>query len=144
MSDIAEQEVLIEDPALASAAPPAVPAPKECLISDEQLTGIYDEILGMLRKEHSSVSEYVENLAELVFNEGDATGPTKEALTAMVRVRTDIPDKMAKIADLMTRLKMKDTSTYKPYMTAHQTNINIGTDRRAEIEAFRKAKKKAT
>ena len=35
---------------------------------------------------------------------------------------------MVKIADLMTRLKMKSPDTYKPYMTAKQENkttINI-------------------
>lgn len=119
---------------------------KPDLISDDQLTDIYDEILGMLRKEHEQVTDYIDNFAEMVINQGDSTTSSKEALVNLVKIRTDIPDKMVKIADLMTRLKMKDPNTYKPYLTANQTNnVVIGDttgERRALLEHIKKAKKK--
>jgi len=42
------------------------------LISDNELTGIYDEILVMLRKEHEQVTDYIDNFAEMVINGGDS------------------------------------------------------------------------
>jgi hypothetical protein len=120
---------------------------KKEIISDDELTGIYDEILVMLRKEHEQVTDYIDNFAELVINGGDPTTASKEALVNLVKIRTDIPDKMVKIADLMTRLKMKDPNTYKPYLNAHQTNnVVIGDttgERRALLDHIKKAKKKA-
>ncbi len=116
------------------------------LISDEKLTGVYDEILDMLRKEHHQVTDYIDNFAEMVVNGGDPSTSSKEALVNLVNIRTGIPDKMAKIADLMTRLKMKQPDTYKPYLNATQTNnviIGDSTDeRRALLDAIKKAKKK--
>jgi hypothetical protein len=116
------------------------------IISDTQLTGIYDEILTMLRKEHEQVTDYIDNFAEMVINGGDPSTSSKEALVNLVKIRTDIPDKMVKVADLMTRLKMKDPNTYKPYLNAHQTNnVVIGDttgERRAILDHIKKAKKK--
>jgi len=52
---------------------------------------------------------------------------------------------MVKIADLMTRLKMKQPDTYKPYLNAHQTNnVVIGDttgERRALLNHIKKTKK---
>jgi hypothetical protein len=119
---------------------------KPDIITDEELTGIYDEILGMLRKEHEQVTDYIDNFAEMVINGGDPSTSSKEALVNLVNIRTGIPDKMVKIADLMTRLKMKSPDTFKPYMTANQTNnVVIGDttgERRALLEHIKKAKKK--
>lgn len=133
-------------PSMNVTVPDQVLQPKPEMITDDQLTGIYDEILGMLRKEHSQVTDYIDNFAEMVINGGDSSTSSKEALVNLVKIRTDIPDKMVKVADLMTRLKMKDPNTYKPYLTAHQTNnVVIGdstTERRGLLEAIKKAKKK--
>lgn len=54
-------------------------------------------------------------------------------------------DKMSKVADLMTRVKLKDKDTFPKYLAANQNNtINIseGGSRRALIEAVNKAKNK--
>lgn len=118
--------------------------PKPELISDQQLKGVYDEILGMLRNEHKQCTEYIDNFAECVINGGDSTTSSKEALVNLVKIRTDIPDKMSKIADLMTRLKMKQPDTYKPYL--NQTNNVMISDttaeRRALLDSIKKAKRK--
>lgn len=120
--------------------------PVENLVSNDSLLGIYDEILGLLRDEHKQVTEYIDNFAEMVINQGDSTTSSKEALVNLVKIRTDLPDKMTKIADLMTRIKLKERDTYKPYLNAHQTNnVMIGDtagERRALLDAIKKAKKK--
>jgi hypothetical protein len=116
--------------------------PIENLIENEQLLGVYDEILGMLRDEHKQVTQYIDNFAEMVVNEGDATTSSKEALVNLLKIRSDLPDKMTKIADLMTRVKLKEKDTWKPYL--NQTNnvaINVKSSQRSFIEQFKKKKK---
>jgi hypothetical protein len=56
-------------------------------------------------------------------------------------------DKMSKVADLMTRIKLKERDTFPKYLAAQQNNtINIGNNgnnsRRSLIEALNKAKTK--
>jgi len=99
-----------------------------CLISDDHLMGVYDEIMGNFRKDRKEVSHLSKEFAEMVINGGDCSSCSKEALVNLKKLQNDISDKMTKIADLMTRLKMKSPDTYKPYMTAKQENrttINI-------------------
>lgn len=119
--------------------------PIESLIENDALLGIYGEILGLLRDEHKQTTEYIDNFAEMVINQGDSTTSSKEALVNLLKIRSDIPDKMSKVADLMTRVKLKERDTYKPYLNAHQTNnvvIDAGGERRALLDAIKKAKKK--
>ena len=100
----------------------------KCLISDEQLLGVYDEIMTNFRRDRKEVSHISKEFAEMVINGGDSSSSSKEALVNLKKLQNDISDKMTKIADLMTRLKMKSPDTYKPYMTAKQENkttINI-------------------
>jgi hypothetical protein len=85
----------------------------------------------------------------MVINDGDATTSTKEALVNLIKTKVDLQDKMLKAADLMTRLKLKNTYAYSgPHLNAlQQNNINIGTDntnfnRKEIIRAINHAKKK--
>lgn len=116
------------------------------LIGDEDLLESYDEIMGWLREDRKQVSEFIDNMADMVINEGDATSASKEALVNLVKMKTDLADKAAKIADLKTRVKLKEKDTFPRYLAASQNNtINIGAksgSRRALIEAVNKAKKK--
>jgi len=118
----------------------------ENLIGDEDLLDTYDEIMNMIREDRKQVSEFIDNIAEMVINEGDATSSSKEALVNFVKMKTDLADKAAKIADLKTRVKLKEKDTFPRYLAASQNNtINIGgqsNSRRALIEAVNKAKKK--
>ena len=100
----------------------------KCLISDEQLLGVYDEIMHNFRSDRKQVSHIAKEFADLVINGGDSSSSSKEALVNLLKLKNDTSDKMVKIADLMTRLKMKSPDTYKPYFNAKQENkttINI-------------------
>lgn len=100
----------------------------KCLISDEQLIGVYEEIMHNFRRDRKQVSYIAKEFADLVVNGGDSSSSSKEALVNLLKLKNDTSDKMVKIADLMTRLKMKSPDTYKPYLTAKQENkttINI-------------------
>jgi hypothetical protein len=127
---------------------PDQPKNESMLITDDQYLGLLDEILSSIREDRKQVSDYIDNFADMVMNDGDATTSTKEALVNLVKVKTDLQDKMLKTADLMTRLKMKNTYAYSgPHLNAmQQNNFNIGADadfgRKELIKAINQAKKK--
>jgi cellobiose-specific phosphotransferase system component IIA len=127
---------------------PDQPKNEPMLITDDQYLGLLDEILSSIREDRKQVSGYIDNFADMVMNDGDATTSTKEALVNLVKVKTDLQDKMLKTADLMTRLKMKNTYAYSgPHLNAmQQNNFNIGADadfgRKELIKAINQAKKK--
>ena len=117
-----------------------------CLIEDEALLGIYNEILGNFREDRSQAGELADNFADMVVNGGDSSTSSKEALVNLLKLKNDTSDKMSKIADLMTRIKLKSPDTYKPYLNAKQENkttINISGNRRQLIKKIEQASKKA-
>jgi len=124
---------------------PVMEVEKSNIVSDEQLVDIYSEILGCIREDRQQVAGFIDTMADMVINEGDATSSSKEALVNLVKIKSDMTDKMSKVADLMTRVKLKDKDTFPKYLAANQNNtINIseGGSRRALIEAVNKAKNK--
>lgn len=120
------------------------------LISDDQYLGVLDEIMNNIREDRKQVSDYIDNFADMVINDGDATTSTKETLVGLVNIKTGLQDKMLKAADLMTRLKLKNAYAHSgPHLNAmQQNNFNIGADagpdfsRRELIRAINHAKKK--
>lgn len=127
----------------------SVPEQKEekCLISDDQYLDVLGEILTNIRDDRKQVSDYLDNIAEMVINGGDATTASKEALVNLVKIKTDLQDKMLKALDQMGRLKSKN---YYAGSGAHmnavqQNNYNISKaedlNRKELIRAINHAKK---
>ena len=117
---------------------------KNNIVSDDQLMGLYFEILDNIKEDRHQVSSFIDTMAEMVINDGDATSSSKEALVNLVKIKSDMTDKMSKVADLMTRVKLKERDTFPKYLAANQNNtinINEGGSRRSLIEAINKAKK---
>ena len=119
------------------------------LITDEQYLGVIDEIMTNMREDRKQVSDFIDTFADMVLNDGDATTSSKEALINLIKTKSDIQDKMLKAADLMTRLKLKNSYAFSgPHLNAlQQNNINIGSDntnfnRKEIIRAINAAKKK--
>jgi cellobiose-specific phosphotransferase system component IIA len=113
------------------------------LVSDEQLVDVYNEVLDNIRQDRKQVDDFINNFADLVINEGDSTSASKEALVNLLKLKHDTSDKMAKIADLMTRIKLKDKDTFPRYLAANQNNtinINSGNNKRQFLEALNKKK----
>jgi hypothetical protein len=92
------------------------------LVSDEQLVGLYTEILGIMRAEREEVAEYVSNFANMVFNDGDASSASKEALVSLFKTKTDVTNNMTKVMDLLLRAKLKERDTFRPQLNATQHN----------------------
>lgn len=123
-----------------------VPTAKEenNIISDEELKSVFSEIMDNIRKDRKEVDEYIQNMADMVFNDGDATSATKEAFVNLVKIKLESSDKMARIADFMTRVKMKEKDTFPKYLAVHQNNTISDNKalKRELIKQVNKAKKK--
>lgn len=95
---------------------------KECIVQDEALVGLYGEILNNCREDRSKVDEILSTFLEMVINDGDASSASKEAIVNLMKIKSDTADKMSKVADLMTRIKLKDKDTFPRYLAAQQNN----------------------
>ena len=136
-------------PPMNISVPPTQQPEQKQLITDEQYLGVIDEIMTNMREDRKQVSDFIDTFADMVLNDGDATTSSKEALINLIKTKSDIQDKMLKAADLMTRLKLKNSYAFSgPHLNAlQQNNINIGSDntnfnRKEIIRAINAAKKK--
>lgn len=114
------------------------------LVSDEAILCVYAEIMDNIRKDRDMADDYLTNFAELVMNEGDSSNASKEALVNLVKIKCEASDRMVKIADLMTRIKLKERNTMPDWQKAKQNTINIydnGSTRRELIEKITTARK---
>jgi hypothetical protein len=121
--------------------------PEKPAVTDEQCVGMLTDIMDTIKSDRHDV--YIDRFADLVINDGDATTSSKEALINLIKVKVDLSDKMLKAADLISRLRSKNTYAYSgPHLNAmQQNNFNIGTeetnfDRKEIIRALNQAKKK--
>jgi hypothetical protein len=69
-----------------------------------------------LRDDRNQVSGLVDTFSNLVLNDGDSSTASKEALVNLLKTKIETSDRMAKIADLMTRIKLKQPDTFQPWM----------------------------
>lgn len=102
--------------------PMAIAEEEPCIVSDEKILGLYDEIVENCRNDREKVDELQSQFEDMVLNEGDATSASKEALVNLMKIKSDLNDKMSKVADLMTRVKLKERDTFPRYLAASQTN----------------------
>lgn len=118
------------------------------IVSDEALIGVYGEIMDNLRSDRDQVSELVDTFSNMVLNDGDSSTASKEALVNLLKTKIEATDKMTRIADLMTRIKLKQPDTYQPWMGKGKekggNTINIydssGINRKSLMERIQKEK----
>lgn len=118
------------------------------IVSDEALMGVYGEIMDNLRSDREQVSELVDTFSNMVLNDGDSSTASKEALVNLLKTKIEASDKMTRIADLMTRIKLKQPDTYQPWMGRGKekggNTINIydssGVNRKSLMERIQKEK----
>jgi hypothetical protein len=123
-------------PAMNVAVPTQMPSSN---ITENDLQNIYSEIMDDLRSDRKEIDVLLSNFVEMVMNEGDSSSSSKEAVVNLVKIKNDVADKKAKIADLMTSLVLKDKNISK--LQATQNNHIHITDRRAILETLKNAKK---
>jgi hypothetical protein len=107
---------------------------KEKLVTDEYWLGLASEVLNNLRQERQEIDEVKNNFADMVFNDGDSTSASKEALTKCLELKSGISEKMTRVLDLATRVHLKEKDTFPRYLAAHQNNtINVGDNSKREL-----------
>ena len=121
----------------------STPPEKSVIIEDGTLVDVYQEILQQCRDDRRECDNYLTNFVEMVINEGDSTTSSKEALVNLMKIKTDISDKMSKIAGEMTRVKLKEKYDITPKNIETQTNnhIHLEGDRRSLIELIENARR---
>lgn len=113
------------------------------IVSDNDLINIYDDIVDMVTKDREEVSEVLGNFVNMVMNEGDGSTSSKEAIVNLLKMKMDTADKLSKVADLKTRVKLKERSTFPAYLAQHNTyNLGDKLDKRAMLEKLNKPKGK--
>jgi hypothetical protein len=95
---------------------------EECIVADESILGLYDEILDNARNDRAKIDEVLADFINMVFNDGESSSAAKEAIVNLLKIKSDIGDKMAKVAELETRIKLKDRDTFPRYLAAQQNN----------------------
>lgn len=111
---------------------------KEDLIKDQKILDVYDEILDNIRNDRKEIDELLTSFKDMVLNDGDATTSSKEAMVNLVKIKTDTSDRMSKVADLMTRIKLKETNTFPKYLAVHQNNTINNNPKKLTSEEKRK------
>lgn len=112
---------------------------KECIVKDDEILGLYDEILQNCRKDRESIGEVLTNFLDMVMNDGDSSSASKEAIVNLMKISSDTNDKMAKVADLMTRIKLKEKDTFPRFLAAQQNNkVVIEGSKREMIKTINK------
>jgi len=112
------------------------------LIADKQLLDMFKEIVDTVKSDKKELDEAISVFGNMVMNDGDSTSATKEAYVNLLKMKADQSDKLTKVADLMTRIKMKERDTFPKYLAQNNT-INVGgsgNNRRSLLEALNKAK----
>lgn len=92
---------------------------KSEIVEAEQIVGLCNEVLDDIRSDSSEIHEAYGNFAEMVFNSGDATAASKEALVNLLKLKSDIADKKTRVMEMMLRAYLKDG---RPNLTANQHN----------------------
>lgn len=106
----------------------------DSLIDDQKLIGLYSEIIDEIKQDKNELKEIIDSFKDMVLNDGDSSNAAKESLVNLLKLYVDQSDKKAKIAELMTRVKLKDRDTFPKYLAASQTNnINIGSSSKKKI-----------
>lgn len=118
----------------------------EELVTDNMLMGVYGEILEQNKKDRAEIDDILANFVDMVINEGDASNSSKETLVGLLKLKNDVTGTDIKIADLMTRIKLKEKNTMQDWQKAKSNTINIidqsGQSKRSLIEALEKSKGK--
>lgn len=115
------------------------------LVSDGMWLGIMQDTMDEINDNKKIIDDMIPQFLNMVINEGEASSATKEALINLVKLRCDIPDKKSKVADLMTRVKLKEKGTFPAYMAKHANNEKQGlsvTDQKKMIKELNAAVQK--
>ena len=140
----AEIEDLPEPPQMIVPTAATPPSSTQPLFEDEEMLKMVGETLSNMRNDRKQLDTLISNFVEMVFNEGDSTTASKEALVALMIAKTNMSDKQMKIVDTIAKFKLKEMAPAAPKsVTANQENhYHFGGTRRSFLEQINKRMKK--
>ena len=86
----------------------SVPTTTNEIVQSEQIVSLCQDVLGDIASEKDEITANLNNFADMVFNQGDATSASKEALVNLIKLRTDLVDKKTRVMEMMLRAYQKD------------------------------------
>lgn len=99
------------------------------LVTNEKLAATLEKALDNVQDDRKEISDILEKFLDMVLNDGDATSATKEAVVNLVKAKSEVNDQVIKLAELMTRLKLKERTVLDPAQNraihAQQNNIYL-------------------
>lgn len=98
--------------------------PDTCIITDQAVLGIFKDTIDEITVQSNQIDGTLNNFLEMATNGGDASSATKEAIVNLYKTKIDAIDKKIKIADLMTRIKLRERDTFPRYL-AQNNNVKI-------------------
>jgi hypothetical protein len=145
-----EEVVGLEEPP----APPSVNAPMGAvqqqpskvhsvgpLFEDDELLSLASETLNNMRGDRKQLDTLISNFVEMVFNEGDSTTASKEALVSLMVAKTNMSDKQMKLLEMIAKFKLKEMADTPKTVTV-QENYHFGGSRRSFLDQIDKRIKK--
>lgn len=111
------------------------------LFEDDELLSLASETLNNMRGDRKQLDTLISNFVEMVFNEGDSTTASKEALVALMVAKTNMSDKQMKLLEMIAKFKLKEMAD-SPKTVTVQENYHFGGTRRSFLEQIDKRMKK--
>lgn len=83
-----------------------IPVPESDLqiIEPNQITNLVQTVMTDIDCEKTEIQEAYANFADMVFNSGDATSASKEALVNLLKLKSDLIDKKSKMLEMMIKV----------------------------------------
>lgn len=109
---------------------------KNEIVQADQIVSLCQDVLSDIAVEKEEITNYQNNFSEMVFNAGDATSASKEALVNLSKLKSDLIDKKTRVMEMLLKAFQKDGPKV---VTAHQHNdIHISDKRKLFQELDRK------
>lgn len=93
------------------------------LFEDDDIKKMHNEIISSIKDEAASIDSVIDYFHEVVVDNGDASSASKEALVNLIKLKSDLIDKMSKVYSEMIKTKAKAPVK----ITASQKNFYAST-----------------
>ena len=130
ITEVIDAEQLPEPPSISAPLAGVSTTAVQPMFEDNEMLGLCAEALTNMRGDRKQMDNLISNFVEMVFNEGDSTTASKEALVALMVAKTNMNDKMMSLVELMAKFKLKEMASGPKSVTANQENhYHFGTRR---------------
>ena len=144
ITEVMNAEEVPVPPVVAQGAGPVQPTKANVvgpLFEDDELLSLASETLNNMRGDRKQLDTLISNFVEMVFNEGDSTTASKEALVALMVAKTNMSDKQMKLLEMIAKFKLKEMADAPKTVTV-QENYHFGGSRRSFLDHIDKRIKK--